>query len=358
MWHTLDAVIKYLGSKRLLVPRIVSLVDAVPDVRVVVDLFSGTSRVGHALKRSGRFVRANDHNAYAHALARCYVQADAERVGATVDRLLPTLSAAPPVAGWFSETYAEAARYLQPDNAARVAGMRQWLADHEAALEPDVFAVLLVALVEAADRVDSTTGVQMAWLKKWSRRSFNPVALRRPDILPGGGEAHQLDALEAASRLDGDLVYLDPPYNQHSYLSNYHVWETLVRWDAPDTYGKARKRVDCRTRKSPFNSKRRIHAAFADVVAAARAPWLLVSFSDEGFLARDELEAMLSTRGPVLVLERDHPRYIGARIGIYNPSGERVGRVTHTRNTERLYLVAPDAPSLRAVSERLAASAG
>ena len=51
-----------------------------PDVRRVVDLFSGTSRVGHALKATGRFVRANDHTAYGHALARCYLQADAERV--------------------------------------------------------------------------------------------------------------------------------------------------------------------------------------------------------------------------------------------------------------------------------------
>lgn len=355
MWRTLGAVIKYLGSKRLLVPRIVSLIDAVPDVDVVIDLFSGTSRVGHALKRSGRFVRSNDHNSYAHALARCYVQADAYRVGGEVDRLLPVLAEAPPIDGWFSRTYGEEARYLQPENAAKVAGMRQWLADHEATLDPDVFAVLLVALVEAADRVDSTTGVQMAWLKKWSRRSFNPVALRRPDMLPGRGEAHQLEAVDAAGSLDGDLCYLDPPYNQHSYLSNYHLWETLVRWDAPDTYGKARKRVDCQTRKSPFNSKRRIHAAFADVVSAVRAPWLLVSFSDEGFLDRAALEEMLSTRGPVLVLERDHPRYIGAKIGIYNPAGERVGKVSHTRNTERLYLVAPDAPSLRAVSERLGA---
>ena len=73
-------MIKYIGSKRLLVSRIVEIVDALPQVERVTDLFSGTSRVGMALKRSGRWVRSNDHNIYAHALGQCHVAADAERL--------------------------------------------------------------------------------------------------------------------------------------------------------------------------------------------------------------------------------------------------------------------------------------
>jgi len=45
---------------------------------------------------------------------------------------------------------------------------------------------------------------------------------------------------------EADLAYLDPPYNQHRYFTNYHVWETLVAWDAPAHYGVACKRVDAR----------------------------------------------------------------------------------------------------------------
>ena len=86
-------MIKYIGSKRLLLPRILQVVRAVPDVHTVVDLFAGTSRVGHALKGAGYRVLANDHNAYATTLARCYVQADAEDVLGPAQALLPTLSA-------------------------------------------------------------------------------------------------------------------------------------------------------------------------------------------------------------------------------------------------------------------------
>ena len=74
-----DLLIKYLGSKRLLIPAIRRIVAAVPGVATVADPFSGTSRVGHALKADGLRVFANDHNRYAATLARCYVQADRER---------------------------------------------------------------------------------------------------------------------------------------------------------------------------------------------------------------------------------------------------------------------------------------
>ena len=71
-------MIKYLGSKRTLIGPIVAATRALAPTGAVADLFSGTSRVGHAFKSAGYYVKANDHMAYAHCLARCYVAADAE----------------------------------------------------------------------------------------------------------------------------------------------------------------------------------------------------------------------------------------------------------------------------------------
>ena len=112
-------MIKYLGSKRTLLPWITGLVRTVPDARSVLDLFSGTARVGHALKQQGFRVLANDHNAYAVANARCYVEADRERVAADASRLLAELQQLPGRAGWFTETYCRQARYFTPENGAR-----------------------------------------------------------------------------------------------------------------------------------------------------------------------------------------------------------------------------------------------
>ena len=333
-------MIKYLGSKRLLLQRIVTLASAVPDATSVVDLFSGTSRVGHALKAAGFRVLANDYAAYAHALATCYVQADAEQWLEPAHALINELQHVTPSAGYVTRTFCEEARYFTPENGARIDAIRAAIA--ERALPPELEAIALVSLMEAADRVDSTTGVQMAYLKQWASRAAKPLTLRVPALLPravhGSGHATQLDAHEAARTLSGDIAYLDPPYNQHSYLGNYHIWETLVRWDAPEAYGIARKRVDVRTRPSIFNSRPRHADAMRALIDAIDARVLVVSFSDEGYLTREELTNMLASRGDVIVLEHDFKRYVGAQIGVHNQRGERVGEVSHLRNIEYLFV--------------------
>ncbi len=334
-------MIKYLGSKRLLVPRIVEIVRSLPRVRTVLDLFSGTARVGHALKSAGFRVTANDHLAYAETLARCYVAADARKVGAKVERLLAELRRVRPKAGYFTETFCVASRFFRPKNGARIDAMRDRIARWEIE-DRNLEAVLLVSLMEAADRVDSTTGVQMAYLKSWAPRAQNDLVLRLPEILSGPGRALGLEAADAARRVKCDLAYLDPPYNQHKYLGNYHIWETLVRWDRPEAYGVARKRIDCRDRRSDFNSKPGILPALSEVLSNLRARFALVSFNNEGYVPREEMERLLvawaGSRRRVRTIEVDHPRYVGARIGIYNPSGVKVGRVSHTRNKEYLFL--------------------
>lgn len=343
-------MIKYIGSKRLLLTPIVAAVRAFGDVRSALDLFSGTARVGQAFKRSGLRVTSNDHLAYGATIARCYVAADGAAWREPARALLDELQKTPARDGWFTQAYCRDARYLQSHNGAKVEGIREAIAAR--ALPPELEAIALTSLMEAADRVDSTTGVQMAYLKQWAKRSYNDLSLRLPELTDGDGDALQLEA-EDAARADVDVAYLDPPYNQHSYLGNYHLWETLVRWDAPETYGVANKRVDCKTYKNPFNSRVRIADAMAKVIANVRAPHMVVSFSDEGFLDRAQLEAMLSERGHVRVVSADFKRYVGAQIGIFDPKGKKVGKVSHLRNREMLFMVSPDA----AAAERAARAA-
>ncbi|HEX7481517.1 MAG TPA: DNA adenine methylase [Polyangiales bacterium] len=334
-------MIKYIGSKRKLVDQLLAVTAALPEVRIVLDLFSGTSRVGRAWKQHGYVVTANDHNQYAHRLAQCYVAADRERWSVQAQELLEQLDALPGQPGYFTKTFCEDARYFQPKNGARVDAIREAIAALQ--LGPELEAIVLVSLMEAADRVDSTVGLQMAYLKSWAARAHNDLRLRLPELVDGpSGHALMLDAQQCAGTGSYDVAYLDPPYNQHKYRNNYHVWESLVRWDKPEVYGIANKRVDCKTHTSAFNSRVQIQAALQSLVDALCARYLIVSFNDEGYVNEAALRQILQRRGPTAVLRVDYKRYVGAQIGIYNPSGVRTGSVGHLRNQELIFVVACD----------------
>ena len=329
--------IKYIGSKRRLVPVLGELL-ARCGARTAVDMFTGTTRVAQEWKRRGARVTAVDTARYSAVLAECFIGTDAATVdlGALED-LFSRLNRLPGVDGYVTETFSRRARYFQEANARRIDAIRDVIerdfADHP--WRP----VLISALLLGADRVDSTTGVQMAYLKQWSPRSYQPLELKVPELLAGPGTAVRGDATALVADLPPvDLAYLDPPYNQHRYAGNYHVWETLVAWDSPEHYGVACKRVGLRGDEgsSVFNRRREAPAAMESLVRSVEADVVVISGSDEGWVTVGDLADMASGRGAVEVLAFDSKRYVGAQIGIYDPRGAKVGSPGRARNTEYL----------------------
>ena len=337
----------YIGSNRTLVPRILAYANAIRErtgAKTFCDMFTGTTRVAQALKRGHFEVTANDLASYSEVLAIAYIEADANlHRGPLTAAKLGHLNALPGRDGYFTQTFCVDSRYFQPGNGRRIDAIREEI--DRISDDRVEHAILLTSLLEAADRVDSTTGLQMAYLKEWAPRSFNAMELRMPLLIPGPGTALREDANAlAAAMAPVDIAYLDPPYNQHSYFSNYHIWETLVRNDSPEPYGVACKRIDCRVTKSAYNAKARSWASFESLVRTIPAKHLIVSFSNEGYFAHDDLVALLeSTLGEVEAVPVDFRRYVGAQIGIHNPKGEKVGTVSHLTNREYLFVAGPDA---------------
>ncbi|MDR1800187.1 MAG: DNA adenine methylase [Bifidobacteriaceae bacterium] len=353
-------MIKYLGSKRVLVPVLGAIAGAV-EARSAIDLFTGTTRVAQAFKRRGLHVTAVDTATYSEVLAQCYIATDASAIGhQDVLAALQELQDLPPQPGYFTQTFCEDARFFHPKNGARVDAMRQRIEQRYRGtpLHP----ILLTALMEAADRVDSTTGQQMAYLKQWAPRALGDLALRPPELLPGPGRALRGDALTVAPTLPpAGLAYLDPPYNQHRYFTNYHIWETLVRWDAPATYGVAHKRADARQdhTKSAFNSRRTMPQALRQVIAAVPAQVVVASYNDEAWVTPEQMLTWLRDAGhdDARLVAFDFKRYVGAQIGIFNPAGQKVGRVSHTRNQEYVFVAGPTDQVEAAVAAALDAGA-
>ena len=275
-------MIKYIGSKRLLTP-LIQRVAAMLPVRTACDLFAGTTRVGQALREAGIEVLSNDTASYSEVFGHAYIEAGGDLDRDQIRETIAHLGTLLPGGGYVTRVFCEQARYFHPDNGMRIDAIREEI--DRLALDRLERSVLLTSLIEAADRVDSTVGLQMAYLKQWAPRALRPLELREPRAVPGpAGRAVRGDANELAAALDGvDLAYLDPPYNQHSYFRNYHVWETLVRNDRPGHYGVACKRQDARDVVSRFNSRPAAWPALRALIEQLPTPWILLSFSDEGF---------------------------------------------------------------------------
>lgn len=332
-------MIKYLGSKRTLIPTLTTLA-AASGAATALDLFTGTTRVAKAFKTLGINTIAADIASYSEVFAKTWIELDANTVdSAQLSDALRDLEALPGEPGYFTETFCVDARFFQPENGARVDAMREKIeSDYR---NTELYHPLLTALILAADRVDSTTGLQMAFLKSWARRSFNHLEMRNPELLTGPGLAVRGDALELAKTLpEVELAYLDPPYNQHRYFSNYHIWESLVRWDKPQTYGIANKRLDARAveNKSPFNSKKTMPAAIEKLISEVNAKTMVLSYNNESWLSKDDLIAMCEKRGHVEVVDVDFKRYVGSQIGVYNKQGKKVGTPGARRNLEHIVI--------------------
>ena len=348
-------MIKYLGSKRALMPVLETLF-AASKATTAVDLFTGTTRVAAAMKKLGMQVTAVDTASYSEVFSKTFIELDA--TGKDLRELtdaVKSLNELPGTSGYFTEVFCEKARFFQPKNGQRIDAIRS-------AIESDykgswMYFPLLSSLLIAADKVDSTTGVQMAYLKTWSRRSFLDIELQVPELLTGSGRSIRGDAIEQTPNLGSfDLAYLDPPYNQHRYFGNYHIWETLVRWDQPEYYGIANKRIDTRSKvnKSDFNSKLTLPAALATLVSGLDVKTLVLSYNNESWLSRRELTDMCSKFETVEILDFDSKRYVGSQIGGYNQSGRLVGKPGAHRNLEHIVIAGQRqivSPMVKALSQ-------
>ena len=265
-------MIKYLGSKRALAGAIAAAATEL-GARSAADLFAGTTRVGQALRGAGIEVLSNDTAAYSEAFGLAYVAAgpDVDRV--RIQRLLRHLRGLPPVDGYVTETFCRRSRYFQPENGDadrrhprrdRPARPRPCRARHPAH-EPGRSRRPGRLHRRRADGLPEAVGATGCKRARPARAGGRRRAGR-------AGRPRRRERARRRSWTGSTWPTSTRRTTSTRYLGNYHVWETLVRWDAPDHYGVACKRVDCRTRKSAYNLRRQAWSALADLIERAQAP--------------------------------------------------------------------------------------
>ena len=315
-------MIKYIGSKRALAPEIERLARRLP-IRSVADLFAGTTRAGQAFRRAGCRVVSNDLATYSEALGQAYVAAGRGLDRALLRELLGRLAGLAGRPGYVTRTFCTEARFFSSGNGARIDAIREGI-DELDAPEP-LRGCLLTSLLEAADRVDSTCGLQMAYLKRpgpavaaaRSSSASPPRSTARRD------EVTRRDANALARDLDGvDCAYLDPPYNRPLLLRR------TTTCGRPSCAGTG-------PRPTASRASAPTAAPIAATTTARGAPgtrWRTSSSRCRRPGSSRRSATRASTTRPTSPgcwpsaatspsLAIDCPRYVGARIGIHNPAG-------------------------------------
>jgi adenine-specific DNA-methyltransferase len=344
-------LIPYIGNKRKLLPLIAEALAQTGVSRgTFVDLFTGSTVVARLAKSGGLRVVANDWEPYSHAIAQATVASNRvpefRKLGGA-ERVLAALNELPGVEGYVAQHLcpADDARpdpdrermFFTRANGMRIDAVRERITewDTRALLGEAERAYLLSALVYAVSYVSNTSGLFKGFHRGWGGKTgtalyriLSPLTLRPPAVIDNGQPnlALRRDARELVGELRtlcGELpgvVYLDPPYNQHPYGSNYHVLNTVVLWDKPPLrpetridgkcVNKSAIRTDWRTeRRSAYNSAQQAPAALAELVGAIDARWILMSYSTDGNIPVERVLATLASRGRLTVTMRRYKRY-------------------------------------------------
>jgi adenine-specific DNA-methyltransferase len=332
--------IKYAGSKLKLIPQILQLVKKV-DAKTILDGFSGTTRVSQAFAKFGYNVICNDIAPWSEVLGTCYLLNTKPRD--TYQPLIDHLNGIPPIDGWFTEHYGGLANdgcAIQVDglkkpwqlhNTRKLDAIR--LEIEQLKLEPIEKAVALVSLILALDRVDSTLGHFSAYLKDWAPRAYKELILKVPEVFmsESNHQVHQTDIFELVSQVSVDLAYFDPPYGSNNekmppsrvrYAAYYHLWKSVVLFDKPELFGKAKRRKDTSDQlaASVFeefrcNPEGRFIAveAIEKLIKITQARWILLSYSSGGRATTEELNDVMLKNGKILaVVEMNYKRNVMA----------------------------------------------
>ena len=309
---------KYLGSKQRLLSFIEqTILERVPVVGRFCDGFSGTGVVAHRFRKHAEQVIANDLLFSNYVINRAFLQCGKGQVSIEkLTDLVDSLNALNPERGYVYENYG--GRYFTHENAGHIDAIRNRIyeiASSRICTEEEL-CILLTSLLFAVDKASNTIGQYDAFLKHLGKSSYDhsgrhmvdynvykEIRMKLPELEFGKRcEVFNEDINDLISKTEGDVLYLDPPYNTRQYVNCYHVLENIARWDKPVLYGKTKK-FKRDNLKSRFSSRREAAKALSELIDSARFRYIFISYNNEGIVSKDDMIHILRHRGSVEVVE-------------------------------------------------------
>ncbi len=304
----------YIGSKyklsKFIKSEIEKIVGEMKD-KVFCDLFAGTGAIARSFKTESKKIIANDIEFYSYVLNQNYIGNHEE---IEWREFIDELNSLKGVEGFIYKNYCSGSesgrQYFSDENGKRIDAIRQkiesWKNDRR--INENQYFFLLTSLLENADAVANTASVYGAYLKHLKKSAQKTLTLK-PAFFGLNDATHEVfneDANSLINRIKGDVLYLDPPYNARQYGANYHLLNTIAKYDDFTPNGKTGLR---NYERSLYCQKNEVAAVFENLIKNADFKYIFLSYNNEGLMSKSEVEKILKKYGKYDLATTEYQRF-------------------------------------------------
>lgn len=308
------------------------------------DFFSGTANVGKYFKAKGLQIYSSDILYLSYCLQKAYIENNHEPqflellpslssvkenslFSSPLEKVVNYLNSIPPVEGFIFNNYTPTGTqnlplprtYFIDENGKKIDAIRQqieiWKNDN---LITDIeYYILLACLIETIGFYSNIAGVYAAFQKHWDPRALKPLQLRTINFINNDKQnfVYNDDSMNLLEKINVDILYLDPPYNARQYAPNYHLLETIARYDNPKIHGTTGMR-DYASLKSRFCNPATGLEDLDKIASIAKYKFLVLSYNSEGIMPSESIIEILRKYGTVKLEQFEYTRFKSNNNGI------------------------------------------
>ncbi len=306
----------YIGSKFKLSDFIKSTIHSVVgndlSDKVFCDIFAGTGIIGRKFKSDVRTVIANDSEYYSYVLNKHYIEN--HQPIPNKEKYIDILNNIEPIEGFIYNNYCYGSgsnrQYFSDNNGKKIDAIRKqietWKTNNE--IIDSIYFYLLTGLLEAADKVANTASVYGAFLKHLKKTAQKEIVIKPAELIINNNEhkVFNIDSNILIKQIKGDILYLDPPYNARQYGANYHLLNTIAKYDVFEPRGKTGLRD---YEKSLYCSKTSVANVFEDLIKHADFNFIFLSYNNEGLMSVNQVRTIMSKYGKYDLMSVKYNRF-------------------------------------------------